>query len=521
MGKIVVEYLPDKIKVEEDENLSILQISLKNQIPHTHVCFGEAQCSTCRVEILEGIENVSPRNSLEIALAKKKGWDERIRLACQTILLGNVKLRRLVLDEYDAQIAQEEFSEYLQGVYNEVVVLFLDIQNFTKFVEEELPYDVFFYLNRYFNLIGDLVLINGGLIDKFIGDSLMAIFGIDNRKPTLEFCLDGVYSGIKMLEITKKFNEYLKANLNREFSVRIGIAYGKAILGMLGHRKKNQYTGIGNVVNLANRLESANKKTNTNILISDSLYNILKNKLIVGKKFLLKLKGFKEVQTSYELIDVIDEEKEKREKRYNEFYTKTPHSSTRTGEIIPPEKNLEFSIPEDLTLLEIDKMHSQITFKIKHLGVDILGYVKDFDAEIYLDVKNFLNSKVKLVIPIKQITTFSDARDKHLFSPDFFDIEKYPSIIFVSTEISSKDKNEWILYGNLFMRGKTKAISINLIQTSESLDPFNLLKLCFTGTTILNREDFDITYNVRLQNNEFLLGKEVQIFFSFECIKKL
>lgn len=108
-----------------------------------------------------------------------------------------------------------------------------------------------------------------------------------------------------------------------------------------------------------------------------------------------------------------------------------------------------------------------------------------------------------------------------MYSSDFFDVEKYPSIIFVSSEFSAKNKNEFILYGNLFMRGKTKTISINLIQSEESADPGGNTKLCFMGNTMLNREDFDITYNIPLQNHQFLIGKDVHISFTFECIKKL
>ncbi|MFN3605228.1 MAG: YceI family protein [Leptonema sp. (in: bacteria)] len=521
MNKIKIEYLPDNKIIETEGELSILQISLKNKIPHTHVCFGEAQCSTCRVEILEGLENLFPRNPQELALAKKKGWDERIRLACQTIPKGNLKLRRLILDEYDSQIAQEESSKYLQGVFDEVVVLFLDIQNFTKFVHLELAYNVTFTLNRYFNLIGDVVLLNDGYIDKFIGDSLMAIFGIGKEKPVIEFCLDGVYSAIKILEVTKEFNHYLKTNFDHEFFVRIGLAYGKAVLGNIGHRKKSQYTAIGNVVNLASRLENANKKTNTEILISDSLYQLLKNKILVGKKFHLKLKGFSNVQIAYELKDLLPEARQSRDQKFNEFNQSSKkliiNSTNKNESSLDKVRFLE--IPKNLIPLEIDKQHSQITFKVRHLSIEITGLVKDFDAEFYLDPENFLDSKVKVIIPVKQITTFIEARDQHLYSSDFFDVENFPNVIFVSTEMVLKDQNEYLLYGNLFLRGITKKIALGL-KKSEKMDPYGNHRLCFTGNTIVNREDFGMHYNILLNENEFVIGKEIKIFFEFECIKK-
>lgn len=520
MEKIKIEYQPDDRIVETEKGLSILQISLKNQIPHTHICFGEAQCSTCRVEILEGLENLPPRNELEEHLAKKKGWTESIRLACQTIPEGDIKIRRLVLDNYDAQIAQEESSSFIQGTLDDIVVLFVDIKDFTKFVEKELPYDVVFLLNRYFNTIGDIVLINDGYIDKFIGDSLMAIFGINTKKPTIEFCLDGVFSAIKISEKTYEFNQYLKKNFNHELFIRIGLAYGKAVLGMFGHRKKNHYTAIGDVVNLASRLENANKKTNTTILISDSLYQFLKNKLVIEKKFRLKLKGFSNIQIAYEVLDIIPEEKIKREKKVEDFFKSSVQLTKEEVSVEPNKSDLNLTALTNLVPLEVDKQHSQILFKVSHLYIEVLGIARDFEAELYYDPNNFLNSRIKIVIPVRQITTFVDSRDQHLYSADFFDSEKFPNIIFVSTEIVQNDKNEYILYGNLFIRGITKKIQIFLFKKSEIVDPYGNLKLCFSGNTTINREDFEMYFNITLKNGEFLIGKEVKILFEFECIKK-
>lgn len=520
MEKIKIEYQPDNRIIETEKGLSILQISLKNQIPHTHICFGEAQCSTCRVEILEGLENLPPRNQLEKQLAKKKGWTESIRLACQTIPEGDIKIRRLILDDYDAQIAQEESSFFIQGKLDDIVVMFVDIKDFTKFVERELPYDVVFLLNRYFNIIGDIVLVSDGYIDKFIGDSLMAIFGINKEKPTIEFCLDGVFSAIKILEKTYEFNEYLKKNFNHQLSIRIGLAYGKAVLGMFGHRKKNQYTAIGDVVNLASRLENANKKSNTNILISDSLYQLLKNKLVIGKRFRFKLKGFFNIQIAYELLDIIPEERSKREKQVEDIFKDSVQTTKEEIYLEANKTDLNLNISENLIPLEVDKQHSQILFKVSHLYIEVLGIARDYDAEFYLDPNNFINSRIKVVIPVKQITTFVDARDQHLYSADFFDSERFPNIIFVSTEIVQNEKDEYILYGNLFIRGITKKIQIFLFKRSEIIDPYGNLKICFSGNTNINREDFGIYYNIPLNDGQFLIGKEVKIVFEFECIKK-
>lgn len=522
METIKVEYIPDNKIIEAENGLSILQISLKNNIPHTHICFGEAQCSTCRVEILEGIENLPPRNDLEKAMAKKNGWTDTVRLACQTIPNGNIKIRRLILDDYDAQIAQLERSNLPQGKLEEIAIFFLDIKDFTIFSEKELPYDVIFTLNRYYNQIGDIILSFDGYIDKYIGDSLMAIFGIIQNKPTIEFCLDAVYCSLKILEITEKFNEYLQTNFNETFHIRMGLAYGKAVLGMIGHRHKPQYTAIGSVVNLASRLESANKKTNSIILISDSLYQLLQNQIEVHKKYKLRLKGFSKPEIAYSLKSINGTAKEKRDKIFEEkflqIYQTQNETVNQTSLVENYNNDNNLHLTNSHIKIEVDKQHSQILFQISHLTSMITGIVKDFQYEFYLDKQEFKNSKLKLIIPVKSITTFVDARDQHLYSGDFFDADNFPNIIFIGNDFQEIGMNQYNVYGNLFIRGITKKIVLFLEKKSEEVDPFQNKKICFSGNTTINRNDFNINYNIPLTNNNFLIGQMVKIIFEFQCM---
>ena len=148
-----IYYLPDKREVERDPEKSILETSLQVDIPHTHVCGGNARCSTCRVVILEGLEHCAPRNEKEQALADRLHFDPTIRLACQTRIRGLVKLRRLVLDEEDAELTSQlgrMAGRGSVGVEKRVAILFADIQGFTTLAEALLPYDVIHVLNATF-----------------------------------------------------------------------------------------------------------------------------------------------------------------------------------------------------------------------------------------------------------------------------------------------------------------------------------------------------------------------------------
>jgi adenylate cyclase len=103
-------YLPDEQTVQAQALDTILDCSLAAGIPHISICGGNARCSTCRVSVLEGLEDCKPRNQAEQAIAKQLGLDDRIRLACQTRVTGSgkIKLRRLTLDHEDLEVLDEQ-----------------------------------------------------------------------------------------------------------------------------------------------------------------------------------------------------------------------------------------------------------------------------------------------------------------------------------------------------------------------------------------------------------------------------
>ena len=230
MAKILYQ---NECAIEEDDlGLTLLQMSLKHGVPHVHACGGNARCSTCRVMVHDGLDNVLPRNEAEQLLACKKGFEPNVRLACQTRVAGPVRIRRLVLDDTDLDIAAAEHSAS-SGREIRIAILFSDIRDFTPFSEQHLPYDVVHILNRYFHEIGEAVLQNGGFIDKYIGDGMMALFGLDGESPA-ETCLNAVSDGLQMLGSLRDLNEFLQ----RHF----GIGHRHRRLGERGspHRGSSQ-----------------------------------------------------------------------------------------------------------------------------------------------------------------------------------------------------------------------------------------------------------------------------------------
>ena len=248
---------------------TLYQVALQHDIPHLAQCGGKAKCTTCRVMILDGLDNCLPRNGPERRMATRKGFLPEIRLACQTRVTGPVRCRPLVVDKMDA-------SQAIQGGVNaigretDLAVMFADIRGFTALSSEQVPYDIVHALNRYFGLVCEEIDRRDGYVDKYIGDGLMVLFGL-TRNPSVHPCVDAVHAAIAMQERMPELNEYLTRNLQMTFNIGIGIHFGTVVVGELGFPRKKQFTAIGDAVNVSARIEGQCKHLGADILISDSV----------------------------------------------------------------------------------------------------------------------------------------------------------------------------------------------------------------------------------------------------------
>jgi adenylate cyclase len=299
-----IHYLPDDRAIEVDDDDIILEASLRAGIPHTHACGGSARCSTCRVLIVEGLEFCSPRTSPEEELAKKLHLEPEIRLACQTqITGGNVALRRLAIDSEDLESFNSQMAGNLTanpvGKEKKIAILFADIRGFTPFAESLLPYDVIYVLNRYFQKMGFVINRNGGMINNYMGDGFMALFGLENPDKAAE---QAVRAGVEMLEEVEKLNPYFESLYHHRLRIGIGIHCGWVVVGNLGASQSQTVTAIGDAVNLASRIESANKKVGTSLLISEETYQEVKELAIVDRCVSVEIPGKSGEYPLYEVV---------------------------------------------------------------------------------------------------------------------------------------------------------------------------------------------------------------------------
>jgi adenylate cyclase len=301
-GRVGISFLPDARAVEVSPGETILQAALRVGIKFTHACGGNARCSTCRTAILEGLENCSQRSEAEEEIAMHLQFKPMIRLACQTRVTGNTTVRRLVLDDEDEELAvgsmAEEFGE-AAGEERQVAILFVDIRGFTSFAEKLLPYDVIHALNRYYHRMGQIVHRHGGVIDNYMGDGILAVFGIEGSEHMVSCALE---AGLEMLNAVESMKPYFEAIHGRSFDIGIGLHYGAVVVGSIGWGNYKRRTIVGDAVNFASRVESANKNAGTNFLISEDAYEQVGHEVEVNQCPPWEVRGKTGVFQLYEVV---------------------------------------------------------------------------------------------------------------------------------------------------------------------------------------------------------------------------
>lgn len=274
-------------------------------VPIAHLCGGRARCSTCRVRIVEGLESLTGRTDAEGAMAERLDLPDEVRLACQTYATGEVRLGRLVLDKIDVEMASQLGEPHYAGPIgrevDDVAAMFTDVVGFTSMSETLPAYDVVHILNRFFNRVEATVESEGGHVDNYMGDGLLAVFGIQGDGNS---ALGAVRAGLDALEVAADINDYVSRIYGHTFRVRVGICLGEVIFGLMGGESSARETVIGDVVNTASRLEAANKSTGTNILVSEGIQAMTVDSVEYGRRFALDLPGKAGQMAAYEVVGV-------------------------------------------------------------------------------------------------------------------------------------------------------------------------------------------------------------------------
>lgn len=271
----VTVVFPGNRRVRSAPGATVLEIARMGEVPLASVCGGRARCSTCRVRILPGAAPLDPPGSAEAAVLARVGAEEGIRLACQVRPQGVLTVQPLfpVARPRDRTGPGDAYD---WGVERSVTVLFVDLRGFTRMSEGRLPFDVVYVLNRYLAAMADAVRAEGGYVDKFIGDAVMAIYGLtDGPGHSARAALS---TARRMLAALADINATLGHDLGQHLRIGIGIHTGPAILGRVGVARQSpedsgsgeSITALGDTVNTAARLENLTKDYGVPVVVSEA-----------------------------------------------------------------------------------------------------------------------------------------------------------------------------------------------------------------------------------------------------------
>jgi adenylate cyclase len=258
---VVVTY-GDGQRVELQRGATILDASRQAHIAHASVCGGRGRCSTCRVRILAGLEQLPPPDANETRVLQRVAAPPNVRLACQTRPTHPVQVIPL-LTQGSSRDSQAR-AGHLQGREQEIAILFADLRAFTKLAHQRLPYDTVFLLNRYFRAMGMAVDAAGHLTNSSAMGSWRCSASVGRENA----CRRELGAARQMSINLQELNRSLAPELQEPLRIGIGIHAGPAIVGEMGYARATTLTAIGDTVNTASRLESLTKEYGVELVFS-------------------------------------------------------------------------------------------------------------------------------------------------------------------------------------------------------------------------------------------------------------
>jgi adenylate cyclase len=267
-GSITISY-PDR-RVRVPRGLSILEASLRFNVPHASVCGGRARCSTCRVRVVSdrgALPRPSGREAFVLARVGAIG-NPAVRLACQLRPQTDVAVIPVLPANVGADFVRNR-SRVNIGEERYVVSMFVDMRGSTKLAEARLPFDVVFLINRFLEAASQAVIAAGGQPNQFVGDGLLALFGLDADSATA--CRQALRAASMVASNVKYMNHEFASELQEPIQFGIGIHGGEVIVGDIGFRDHTVFTALGDAVNVAARLQDMTKFLHCMIVISEEV----------------------------------------------------------------------------------------------------------------------------------------------------------------------------------------------------------------------------------------------------------
>lgn len=267
-GAITLRY-PDRT-VQVPRGFSVLEASRLHGIAHLSRCGGRARCSTCRVRVQAAQDALPPPGRDERQTLARVQAPPDVRLACQLRPQGDAAVTPLFRAEaVGSAAAATDAAVPAPAAYEErsVAILFVDLRRWSGLAERQWPFDLAWVLDQYFARVGAAVQASGGLANQFIGDSVMAIFGLHTDLPTA--CRQAVQAAALIEQGMDAWNaQSFAAQFGHALDFGMGLHAGRVALGHVGWGDTTTFSAVGEVVNTASRLQDHSKQAGARLVLS-------------------------------------------------------------------------------------------------------------------------------------------------------------------------------------------------------------------------------------------------------------
>jgi len=267
-GMITLSY-PDR-QVRVPKGLSVLEASLRHNVPHASICGGRARCSTCRIRVVSDRGALPPPSARETFVLDRVGVgaNPAIRLACQLRPRSDIAFIPILPPFVGADFVRKR-SKINIGEERYIVSMFVDMRGSTKLAEARLPFDTIFLVNRFLGAASQAVVDAGGQPNQFIGDGLLALFGLSVDPATA--CRQAIKAAAMIAANVEHLNYQFAAELREPIQFGIGIHGGDVLIGDIGYRDRTVFTALGDAVNVAARLQDMTKGLECKVIISEEV----------------------------------------------------------------------------------------------------------------------------------------------------------------------------------------------------------------------------------------------------------
>ncbi|WP_210396432.1 adenylate/guanylate cyclase domain-containing protein [Motiliproteus sediminis] len=262
-GSVMVEH-PERGVIAAPAGETLLDALRGAGVDHSSVCGGRARCTTCRVRVTRGLEQLAPPGDAERRALEGIRADAATRLACQLRVNSDIAVIPLIPPGYGMDYVRRPGG--IEGKEQAVAVLFVDLRDSTRLGEQRLPYDVVFILNQFFAEMSAALVETNGHYAQFNGDGLMALYGLEGDIQTA--CQDALRGAQSMFRRLESLNQRLQRELEQPLRIGIGIHCGEAVVGTMGPPSSPLLSAVGDTVNTAARLESQSKPLKVPLLVS-------------------------------------------------------------------------------------------------------------------------------------------------------------------------------------------------------------------------------------------------------------